>query len=74
MEKKGKSTPVKKTATKTKVASSPYADYNISNFLRGQRFRYKGSDLDANNLSLKQLEVLAADENFKHITKKEVKK
>lgn len=73
MEKKGKANPVKKTATKTMAARNPYADFTISPYLLGQRFRYKGSELDANNLSIKQLEMLAADENFKHITKKQSK-
>lgn len=53
-----------------KAKLNPYDGYYVSATLRGRRFLYKGDTLDANNLSPAQLERLASDEKFKHVTKK----
>ena len=68
----------KTTATKVETIKpsrrlNPYDGYYVSAFLRGIKFRYKGSELDARNLNEKQLEMLAADDKFKHITKRKTK-
>ena len=61
------------TGETAKKQLNPYEGYQISAFLRGIKFLYKGDELDARNLSEKQLEVLAADVKFEHITKKPIK-
>lgn len=58
---------------KPRTRLNPYEGYYVSAYLRGRRFAYKGSELHAGSLNDKQLEMLAADVNFKHITKKPIK-